>query len=156
MPARQTLSFAAQHALILQQNFERCFGYPLIAKPMAPADLLQALQQAEFALVSHGTQADPVFNFANATALSLFEMDLASFTRLPSRYSAQAVTQAERNQLLAKVSENGYIDNYTGVRISASGKRFYIEQAKVWNLYDQQQEYYGQAAMFHSWRWLSQ
>ena len=45
----------------------------------------------------------------------------------------------------------GFIDDYTGVRISASGRRFRIDKAVVWNLVDQEGLYRGQAACFDAW-----
>lgn len=74
---------------------------------------------------------------------------------MPSRLSAEPVSREERARLLAEVSKNGFIDNYTGVRISRTGKRFLIEHAIVWNLLDEQGVYRGQAAMFRDWKYLS-
>jgi len=82
-------------------------------------------------------------------------MDWAAFTKLPSRLSAEAPIRAERDALLQRVTEHGYIDDYSGVRISSSGKRFLIEQATVWNLMDGEGAYCGQAAMFGVWRMLA-
>jgi hypothetical protein len=56
--------------------------------------------------------------------------------------------------LLAAVTENGYIDNYEGVRISRTGKRFLIRHAVVWNLWDNNGSYRGQAACFDQWKFL--
>ena len=69
---------------------------------------------------------------------------------LPSRLSAEPVNQAERERLLALVTQNGYIDNYAGVRISSTGKRCMIKNAVVWNLVDNG-IYKGQAACFTEW-----
>ncbi len=87
-------------------------------------------------IVAHGSQADPVFFYGNQLALSCFELDFAAFTRLPSRYSAEPLLREERDALLARVHERGFIDDYAGVRVSATGRRFRIEQATVWNLFD--------------------
>jgi hypothetical protein len=97
---------------------------------------------------------DPVFNYANLKALELFELSWEDFTCLPSRLSAEPVNQAERDRLLAKVTKKGYIDDYEGVRISSSGKRFMIKNAVVWNLMDNNQCYKGQAAWFDQWVFL--
>ena len=51
--------------------------------------LARALYEAPFALVSHNTDSDPRFNYANRTALTLFEMNWNEFTTLPSRMSAE-------------------------------------------------------------------
>jgi hypothetical protein len=96
---------------------------------------------APFAVVSHDTASDPVFNYANLKALELFELNWEGFTALASRLSAEPVNQAERERLLAEVTENGYINHYQGVRISSTGKRFVIRNAVVWNLLDNNHNY---------------
>ncbi|MBN3560905.1 MEKHLA domain-containing protein [Aliamphritea spongicola] len=133
-------------------SYARFFNEPLISELTEEnASIAEQLWRADFVLLSHGGGADPVFNFGNRMALELFEMDYAALTALPSRKSAEPVSQEERNHLLAQVTEFGCIDHYRGVRISATGKRFYIENARVWNLYDPEGIYTGQAAMFREW-----
>ncbi len=102
-------------------------------------------------IVAHGTEADPVFFYGNRLALEAFEMRFADFVRLPSRFSAEAVNRAQRVRLLDRVSRDGFIDDYSGIRVSASGRRFRIEQAVVWNLVDAEGELHGQAATFERW-----
>ena len=118
------------------------------------SDPVRALNEAPFGIVSHGTENDPVFNYANRTALSLFEMNWETFTQLPSHKSAEPVNREERQRLLDQVSKKGYIDHYQGVRISSTGKRFRIEDAIVWNLIDSMGVYRGQAALFRRWLML--
>ena len=127
---------------------------PLITVDSGAIERIEALFAAPFALVSHGVEADPIFNFGNQVALSLFELTWEQFTALPSRESAEPVNQAERQRLLEQVTQNGYISDYRGVRISATGKRFLIEDATVWNLVDELGRYRGQAAMFDKWSFL--
>lgn len=114
----------------------------------------EALWNAPRVIVAHGTETDPVFFYGNRQALGVFEMDFASFTRLPSRFSAEAQTREERANLLERVSRDGFIGDYAGVRVSATGKRFRIEQAVVWNLVDAEGVCHGQAATFDHWQWL--
>jgi len=57
----------------------------------------------------------------------------------------------ERQQLLDRTRAQGFVDDYAGIRISATGKRFRIEQAIVWNLLDEAGSYCGQAATFDRW-----
>lgn len=110
--------------------------------------------QAPFVLVSHGTESDPILNFGNATALGLWEMTWDELTRTPSRLTAEAPNREERARLLAAVTAQGYIDNYSGIRISKTGRRFRIAQATVWNLLDESGRYAGQAAQFAHWEFL--
>lgn len=67
---------------------------------------------------------------------------------MPSRLSAEAPLREERQALLERVSRRGFIDDYAGIRISARGTRFRIENAVVWNLIDAAGVRHGQAAMF--------
>jgi len=136
------------HVALLADSYARLTGRPLID---ADADPARRIWEAPFALVSHGTGLDPVFNYANCTALRLFGMSWQAFTSLPSRFSAESVNRKERARLLALVSAQGYIEDYSGVRISATGRRFTIRGATVWNVIDGKGVDYGQAAMFAHW-----
>lgn len=146
--------FYTYHAQLLCASYERWIGKPLLSEPSSSQELILQLFQAPFALVSHGTEADPIFNFGNQTALNLFEMSWEAFTQLPSRKSAEPFNRQERDNLMARVTKDGFIDDYSGVRISATGTRFMIERATVWNIIDEQEEYHGQAAMFDQWEYL--
>jgi hypothetical protein len=119
-----------------------------------PHALAQALFAAPFVVVSHGTEDDPVLNYGNAAALALWETTWEELTRTPSRLTAEAPERSERERLLAAVARDGFIDDYAGVRISRSGRRFRIRQATVWNLLDERGERCGQAATFATWEFL--
>lgn len=140
---------AARIALI-PASYERLLGKPLIKGD----DPLTALWEAEPAIVAHGTEPDPIFFFGNRTALDLFETDAQTFTALPSRLSAEAPLRAEREALMDRVRAQGFIDDYSGIRIALTGKRFRIQQAKVWNLVDDAGHIHGQAAAFDRWTFL--
>ena len=143
-------NFLAEHAKKLVDSFLFVTGKPLI-DIAANRNIYQALYEAPFCLVSHNTDSDPIFNYANKAAQAAFEMRWDDFTRLPSRLSAEAITQEEREILLARVTKNGFIDNYQGVRISSTGKRFFIEDAIVWNIKDEHGRYHGQAAVLYKY-----
>lgn len=118
------------------------------------AAVAAALQHSPLVVVSHGLEADPVLNYGNAAALALWEMPWDMFTRTPSRLTAEAPERGERERLLAAVSSQGFVDDYAGVRVSGTGRRFMIEQATVWNLLDERGARCGQAAAFAVWRYL--
>jgi hypothetical protein len=84
-------------------------------------------------------------------ALDLFEISPAGFMAMPSRLSAEEGLRGERAQLMGRVTRDGYIDDYSGVRISATGRRFSIRNAIVWNLVDETNRVHGQAATFADW-----
>ena len=147
-PYRQPAT-AARIALVAE-SFERLLGRPLA--DVAPGtDPVAALWAAPLVIVAHGTEADPLFFFGNRAALTRFECTPEQFIGMPSRFSAEAPDRAERQALLERVARDGYIADYAGVRISATGHRFRIEQAIVWNLIDADGAIHGQAAAFDRW-----
>ena len=142
-----TEDFLLRQTRILCASYAHWTGRELIAAA-DDAAAMQLLLAAPFAVVAHGTEADPVFNYANACALHLFGMGWQEFTQLPSRLSAEPVAREERERLLETVARCGFVDDYAGMRIAKDGSRFMIQNATVWNLLDEHDHYYGQAAMF--------
>ncbi|MBD2426868.1 MEKHLA domain-containing protein [Phormidium sp. FACHB-1136] len=142
------------HTERLRHSFRRLLGEDLIHPALSKVVAAQALYEAPFVLVSHGTEADPIFNYANLAAQRLFEWSWPAFTTLPSRLSAEPPNQEERARLLAEVAQQGYISDYAGVRIAQSGRRFTIQNAIVWTVNDETGTPYGQAALFHHWQYL--
>ncbi|HEY7985815.1 MAG TPA: MEKHLA domain-containing protein [Methylophilaceae bacterium] len=143
-----------KHVALLRFSFQRQTGRELLRTIVAPESAVLQLQQAPFAVVSHGMEADPIFNYANQTALGLFEMEWEEFIRLPSRLSAEAMERNERERLLQRVTEHGFVDDYSGIRISSCGRRFLVKDATVWNLVDENGLYQGQAALLKHWQFL--
>lgn len=146
--------FLFEHAQLLLQSYRQLLRVSMLADNKTGISLAEQLFKAHFAVVSHNTDQDPIFNYANQTALSLFEFGWEEFNSLPSRLSAETVNRQERARLLSEVTEKGYIDHYEGIRISRTGKRFRIKKAVVWNLVDSEGVYRGQAARFGEWEYL--
>lgn len=147
-------SFLVEHVTILEQNHRALLGESLIPGIDDMVELARQLFNSEFVILSHDTSAPPVFNYANMAGLSLFEMSWSEMTALPSKYSAEPDAREARERFLSRVAEQGYIDDYCGVRVSGSGRRFMITRAVVWNLEDTSGRYMGQAARFQDWRYL--
>ena len=141
-----------QQTRLILTSYYKLLGEFLVLDPEDSIDILaDKLYNAPFVVLSHNTAKDPIFNYANLKAQDLFEMDWDEITNLPSRYSAEAPNREERAKLLHEVSEKGYINNYSGIRIAKSQKRFRIEAAVVWNMHDDKGIYKGQAATFSQW-----
>jgi hypothetical protein len=138
-------------AQLLLDSFARHLGRELIKRDGTPAEQARRLFEAPFVVVSHGTEEDPLLNYGNATALALWEMTPEAFTQTPSRLTAEPVHRDERARLLDRTRRDGYVDDYSGIRISQTGKRFQIEQAIVWNVVDAAGHHRGQAATFDRW-----
>lgn len=135
-------------------SFARWTGHELFSNQGTEREQACALFETPFVVVAHGTEPDPILNYGNRAALSLWEMDWAEFTRTPSRLTAEQEQREERARLLAEAARKGFFADYRGVRISRSGKRFLIEEAIVWNVLDEAGRPAGQAATFSQWRYL--
>jgi len=142
------------HTRVLARSYRKWTGYDLLPGLFNPAGLAKNIFHAPFVLVSHGTEVDPVLNYGNAAALALWEMSWEELARTPSRLTAEAPNREERARLLAAVAQRGFIDDYSGVRISKSGRRFRINRATVWNLLTADGKPCGQAAMFDKWEFI--
>lgn len=142
------------HIALLCGSYRNLLGRELIQASETQGNLAKALFYAPFVIVSHNTDSDPIFNYANLKALELFGFSWDEFVQLPSRFSAEPVHQSEREKLLATVSRQGYMDSYRGIRITKIGTRFEIKNAVVWNLLDEEGRYAGQAAKFGEWKFL--
>jgi hypothetical protein len=139
------------HTELLRRSHLARTGRHLVAPGLAPEAAAEALWLAPFALLSHSPAADPLLTYANRTALALFELDWEAMLRTPSRLTAERPEREERERLLAEVARAGCIHDYSGVRISQSGRRFRIRAATVWNLADPGAPPLGQAACFSEW-----
>jgi len=146
-------SVIAQSQMIVR-SFQKWTDRDLLPGLFNPLGLSKNLFEAPFVVVSHGTEADPILNYGNAAALALWEMSWEELTRTPSRLTAEMPNREERARLLAAVTAHGFIDDYSGVRISKFGRRFRIARATVWNLLNNRGEYAGQAATFSHWEFL--
>ncbi len=151
-------AFLASHSRLLMASYQHWTGESLIAdnKLTDTGDVLKALMDGPFAIASHQSGDDPMFNYANHQALALFKMLPEEMLGLPSRYSAEAMLRQARAEFLHEVATHGFIENYSGVRIAKDGSRFLIEQATVWNVVDvsSPKQVLGQAVIIKAWNAL--
>lgn len=132
-------------------SYHCLLGHQLIERVGTDAEQAASLYNAPFVVVSHGTQVDPLLNYANAVALDLWKLTIPKLLDTPSRMTAETVHRDERAKLLARTTRDGYVDDYRGIRIATDGQRFLIDRATVWNVADPQGVYVGQAATFKNW-----
>ncbi|HXJ42448.1 MAG TPA: MEKHLA domain-containing protein [Bryobacteraceae bacterium] len=142
------------HSAMLARSYRHFTGRELLPAVAEAGDLARGIYEAPFVVVSHGTEADPVLNYGNAAALRLWEMSWEELTRTPSRLTAEAPLREERARLLAAVTARGFIDDYSGIRITRTGRKFHIARATVWNLITPGGQPCGQAAMFSEWEFI--
>ncbi|MEW4562366.1 MEKHLA domain-containing protein [Bremerella sp. JC770] len=142
------------HLQILLDSYGRLLGKQLVPRSGSATEDARRVYEAPFVVVSHTAADDPILNFGNQTALGLWEIDVETLLQTPSRLTAEPMHRDERAQLLARTTRDGYVDDYQGIRIATTGRRFQIQQAIVWNLTDTQGAYVGQAATFDQWTFL--
>ena len=144
--------YLADHVDLLRRSLRCWTGRDLVERAQTPAEAARLVWEAPFVVLSHGQGPDPILDYGNRAALALFELSWPELTRLPSRLTAEVPDREERARLLSRVSQQGFIDDYAGVRISRGGRRFRIEAATVWNLIEPDGLVVGQAATFAIWR----
>jgi hypothetical protein len=146
-----------QHlAVCILRSFERAFGRPLLAGGTTH-DVLQASQllfRGDTVVLAHDGAPDPALIYANAAALQLWERSWAEMIGMPSRLTAEPEERAGRARMLATALQQHASEGYSGVRISKSGRRFQIHNARLWTLWGPGDQPCGQAAAFSSWWWL--
>ncbi|APT33279.1 MEKHLA domain-containing protein [Methylobacterium phyllosphaerae] len=133
---------------LLTGSYARRLGESLVP---AGADAAWLYAAAPFAVLAHDGGADPHFVYGNRAAQACFGYAWDELIGLPSRLSAEAPERAARQSLLDAVTRDGYSRGYRGLRIAKDGRRFWIDQAVVWQL-DRDGTNMGQAATFSAWR----
>jgi hypothetical protein len=147
--------FIVGHTSCLVRSFKKWTGRDLLRGNYSPAELAKALFDAPFVVVSHGMQDDPILNYGNQRALRLWEMSWEEFTRTPSRLTAEAATREARARVMETVTQQGFFENYSGIRVSKTGRRFEISGATIWNLISESGALQGQAATFSQWKFTA-
>jgi len=139
-------------SLLILHSYRRITRHQIVPAGLDDVQAARWLyEDAPFCVLAHDLSADPCFIYANKAAQRCFEYSWAAFTALPSRLSAEAPDRAERQMLLDRVAHNGFADGYRGLRVSRSGRRFFIEDGTVWQLLDKTGGLHGQGAMFPRW-----
>jgi PAS domain S-box-containing protein len=133
---------------VLDNSYSRLLGPSLVPAGMTIEAAARWLYEgAPFGILAHNTDPDPTFIYGNRTARRRFEYTWQELTSLRSRLSAEAPNREERQQFLERVRRDGFVTGYRGLRITKSGKRFWIEDATVWQVTDDGGTYRGQAAI---------
>jgi hypothetical protein len=141
-----SLPLAAMSAMLVASH-QRFVGRPLLPPGIAEADSARWLyEEARFGVLAHNSEGDPRFIYANKAGC--FEYSWEEFLALPSRLSAEAPGQIERERLLDAVTRDGFASGYRGVRVAKSGRRFWIEEVVIWRLVDASGATCGQGATF--------
>ncbi|ANV84508.1 MEKHLA domain-containing protein [Picosynechococcus sp. PCC 7003] len=153
----QLESTIRQTQLILT-NYRRWFGEHLIRVDGDRLEQAKILFESPFVVFSHGTEADPIYNYGSRLGLELWERTWEELTQMPSRQSAAAEEQAQQERYAALVDSRNYgcKRDFSAVRVTKSGRPVRIENVKLYDLLDASGEYRGQAAVFSKWTFLDE
>jgi hypothetical protein len=144
------------------RSHRRAFGRPLLGGLRGDATALQGAQ-ALFAYpapvlahdgVDPGGDPGPRLIYANRAALTLWRRRWGQMVGLPSQLTAEPHERPSRRQALRSARTAVAITGYSGVRIDSQGRRFRIQGARLWTLWDAEGQPCGQAARFSDWHWL--
>ncbi|WP_075591270.1 MEKHLA domain-containing protein [Labilibacter marinus] len=147
-------SYLKEYIHLITSSLKKLANIEIVDFSLSIEEQAKQVFNSDYVLLAHNGSNDPTFNYANQKALSLFEMTWDEFTNMPSKYSAESDERATREQFLAEVAEKGFSKNYSGIRISKTGKRFEIRNVILWNVYDSEGNRIGQAAMFDKYEYL--
>lgn len=115
-------------------------------------DSVESLQDAHentrFAILSHGIQEDPIYNYFNKAALETFQYEPEEIYQLPSRKSAPPDLRVDRAALIQASVECGFQIYTKAVRVTKCGRLFQINEGLLWNVYDNEGNRVGQTALF--------
>lgn len=159
MPAAPWLE-AAQQELVacILRSHRQGFGRNLLPR-QDPAHQAQELFACPTVVLAHdgsdpGGDPGPRLIYANAAALQLWQRSWGQMVGLPSRLTAEPQQRRERARMLVQAQQQHAISGYSGIRISSGGRRFQIDNARLWTLWDADGHPCGQAAAFNNWWWL--
>mgnify|MGYP001237211419 CR=1 FL=1 len=127
--------------------FQRSFKIGNSDKAVSRA-LAQQVFVLDTPLIAHGNGSDPLIIYANAAVLRIWRMQWHEMVGMPSRLTAPVEEQNQRTVALKQAMQWDGIVGYQGVRIDSRGHRFSIQDARIWKLWDKDENVVGQAATF--------
>ncbi len=139
---------------LILNSHEQAFNYPLLKKQSDMQNSKNLFSQ-QLVILAHDNSKDPILVYANALALKLWEKTWEEMIGMPSRLTAPEEEQKQREIAIKNALNKISITNYEGIRITSTGKLFLIKKAKIWKIWDEQSQTFGQAASFLNWEWMS-
>jgi hypothetical protein len=147
-------SYLKDYVYLITNSLKKLANIDIVDPSLSREEQAKQAFHSNYVLLAHNASNEPVFNYANQTALQLFEMSWDEFVEMPSKYSAESDERGKREKFIAEVEAKGYSKDYSGIRISKTGRRFEIKNVILWNVYDSDNNRIGQAAMFDEFCYL--
>lgn len=141
------------HVADMRRSLKRCAGVDIVAPSLNAEEAARAVFASPCAVLAH--DAGGRFTYANRTALRLFEAEWDALRGVSTTVTvADGGDAEERLRMLERVRLRGFVDDYAGERVTATGRKIRVEGAVVWNVLDAGGAYRGQAALLCRWRYL--
>jgi hypothetical protein len=147
-------SYLKDYIYLITNSLKKLANIEIVDFSLSLEEQAKQAFNSDYVLLAHNGAIEPIFNYANQSALRLFEMSWEEFTNMPSKYSAESDERGKREKFLADVAKKGYSKDYSGIRISKTGRRFKIKNVILWNVYDSENNRIGQAAVFDEYYYL--
>lgn len=142
-------NYHRQHIALVLANLKEFTGFDLIRAYEFSADKLgEQVFDADFYLLTHNSDPDPILNYGNQRVLELWEISWSELTQMYSRETAKSSDRASRSAVMEQVAAQNYVSGYSGIRVSKTGREFKIIDVTIWNLLTIDRQPYGQAAWF--------
>jgi hypothetical protein len=134
--------------LFSSNSLQQYTGKTLLEHMTEVPSLEAAHENTRFAILSHGTQEDPIYNYFNRAAMETFQYEPEEIYQLPSRKSAPPDLRVDRAALIQASVERGFQVYTEAVRVTKHGQLFQINEGLLWNVYDNEGNRVGQTALF--------
>jgi hypothetical protein len=145
-------NYHREHIALILANLKQLTGDDLIQKYGFSLDNLGAqVFDADFYLLSHNCDRDPILNYGNQRVLDLWEISWSELTQMYSHETAKSSDRASRSAVMQQVAVHNYVSGYDGIRVSKTGREFRILDVTIWNLFTSDRQPSGQAAWFKSY-----
>ena len=138
-------------------SYQRAFAQPLLVCDQSGPFHRTAAQElfaSPIAVLAHDHSPDPLLTYVNNKALRIWGHRWQTMVGMPSRLTAEESEQCERASALQQAHQSAGLRGYGGIRINQEGRRFMIHNARIWPLWNDNNEVCGQAAAFSSWWWI--
>lgn len=125
-----------ERATVILDSHRRLLGRDLVERSGDPADDARRLFALPQGVLAHDAAAKPLLDWANRAAAAAFDAAPEELLGRPSADTAPTDATAGRRQLFDTLARLGFVTGYSGTRISATGRRFVIDDVTVLALED--------------------
>jgi hypothetical protein len=135
--------------LLSSDSLKRFTGKSLLEVMDGVSTIRNVHDNERYAVLSHGNQTDPVYNYFNKGAFLTFQWPESEIYSLPSRYSApDGFVRKDRQKMMQTVVEQNLVVIPIAIRQTKAGEFFQLSNVTLWNVYSDEGVRLGQTAVF--------